>query len=108
MQLRKAAVASQRVSDMVNFEMGSMSLFAPDYTVGQQELKSIGERLRVEYFKRPPKCRLNYRKLGILMPFEVNWATLLNNWKTGTNVQGVCNSFFVLRDKVLLEKINVS
>lgn len=52
------------------------------------------------YFKLPPNKRPNYTKLSIVSPFKCPWSQLINDWTTPSSP-----TFFVLRDRIVLEKI---
>ncbi|XP_057380141.1 ribonucleases P/MRP protein subunit POP1-like [Daphnia carinata] len=57
-------------------------------------------KLMEEYFRRPPKTRINFIKLGTPFPFSIDWNRLLIDWD-----YQVEHSFTVLRDKKLLNTL---
>lgn len=57
-------------------------------------------QLNFSYFKLPPNKRPNYTKLSIVSPFKCPWSQLIYDWSSPSST-----SFFVLRDRIVLEKI---
>ncbi|XP_037970774.2 ribonucleases P/MRP protein subunit POP1 [Plutella xylostella] len=88
-----------RETESLSFEMGECYL-PPDSLAGNTEEKRIEADMKEKYFRRPPSKRVNYTKLGINSPFIPQWNILLKDW-SNQNV----NSFFVMRDRQLLEQL---
>lgn len=91
-----------RETESLAFETGSCYL-PPDSKAGKQEALSVEGELKERYFKLPPSKRVNYVKLGINSPFLCKWDVLLKDWQHEKE-----GSFFVLRNRELLSKVQVS
>lgn len=92
-----------RETESLAFEMGECYL-PPDSNAGKEEEKRIESELRQKYFRLPPSKRVNYVKLGIRSPFICPWKVLLKDWKS---TQSPENNFFVLRNKNVLDTLQV-
>ena len=83
----------------------------PDSLSGKYDMMQEAEIARTVHFSHPPDKRPNYFKLNSSSPFLQPWNVLVNNWseKQFTNdVKFDMNddSFYVLRDNVLLSQIH--
>lgn len=97
-----ARTGGLRETESLAFETGSCYM-PPDSEAGKQEELRVEEEMKERYFKLPPSKRVNYVKLGIKSPFICQWDMLLMDWG-----QHKGDGFFVLRDKGLLNKVQVS
>lgn len=87
------------------FEMGFPYSLQPDMKSGEIEDLRYTNLYKDRYFSLPPNKRMNYNKFSIVSPFDCKWKVLLKDWNcfpSGTN------NFYVLRDRILLRKIQVS
>ena len=69
---------------------------AEDTTWGQLESSQRSTEMREKYFRLPPDKRPNFSILGTMSPFTRNWNSLLGS-----------SDWFVLRDKLVLEKLRL-
>lgn len=90
-----------RETESLAFEMGECYL-APDSDAGKDNEKRIELELRERYFRLPPSKRVNYIKIAINSPFICPWNVLLTDWSDKQ-----VNKYFVLRDKTILNIIQV-
>ncbi|KAK9751294.1 Ribonucleases P/MRP protein subunit POP1 [Popillia japonica] len=84
------------------FEMGFPYSLQPDMKSGEIEDLRYTNLYKDRYFSLPPNKRMNYNKFSIVSPFDCKWKVLLKDWNcfpSGTN------NFYVLRDRILLRKI---
>lgn len=92
-----------RETESIAFEMGECYL-PPDSNAGEEEEKRIKSELKERYFRLPPSKRVNYIKMGIVSPFICPWNMLLKDWRSTQNLK---NQFFVLRNKNILDTMQV-
>lgn len=97
--LNGAAVGGQREEESLKMEflIPPNPHQLPDTAAGQHHARIQKQQREEEYFKRPPKCRLNFIKLGIKDPFGIDWLQLIKKWDSE------CHDFYVFRDKLYLE-----
>ncbi|XP_077289093.1 POP1 ribonuclease P/MRP subunit [Arctopsyche grandis] len=101
--LRGARTGGLRETSKLLFESGNFE-FQPDTLPGRNEELRIEAILKEKYFRLPPNKRVNFTKLSINSPFLCHWNTLINNWN---NDETNKDDFFVLREKKLLEELQV-
>nr|CAG4651899.1 EOG090X07PD [Triops cancriformis] len=56
------------------------NLSLPDTRSSPRELTLEKQKLMEEYFKKPPKNRVNFIKLGTVCPFIPHWNQLIQDW----------------------------
>lgn len=95
-----------RELNSIQFESSKSNFLAPDTIAGKLCEKETSEELVKKFFALPPNKRTNYSKFSITCPFSRDWNLLLKEWNNDR--KNIENNFFVLRDKTLLRKIQVS
>nr|CAG4640936.1 EOG090X07PD [Eulimnadia texana] len=87
----------------LNYEHGTCleTRLDPDTAAGKQYFREKEQELIENYFRRPPKNRLNYIKLGIPCPFRPNWEHLSCEFTSFSD-------YFILRDKSILKPMKES
>ncbi|OWR43157.1 hypothetical protein KGM_213530 [Danaus plexippus plexippus] len=96
-----ARTGGLRETESVALEMGEIYM-PPDSEAGLLEEMRLESELKEKYFRRPPSKRVNYIKLAVPSPFKCPWSVLLKDWSDNKQ-----EKFYVLRDKVLLEELQV-
>lgn len=90
----------------MGLESGSMEhldIYAPDTSAGRVEEACRRELRRSTHFRKTPKNRPNFIKLGVASPFECCWSILVKDWCQNKQVPD--DSFYVLRDRVKLDAL---
>nr|CAG4644033.1 EOG090X07PD [Lepidurus arcticus] len=83
---RGGRVGGLKESRGFHYESGVLdpNIAWPDTPSAQRELALQEKELSEEYFKKPPKNRANYIKLGTSCPFVPHWNQLVRDWYIGT------------------------
>lgn len=99
-----ARVGGLRETESVQYEMGRYDILPPDTAAGRDEDIYINNKHREKFFRLPPAKRTNYNKFSICSPFQCPWAKLIKGW----NESDAVDSFYILRDRKILENIQVT
>ena len=92
-----AKVAGSKEMIQCQLETGhSDQASVEDTTWGQLESSQRSTEMREKYFRLPPDKRPNFSILGTMSPFTRNWNSLLGS-----------SDWFLLRDKLVLEKLRL-
>ncbi|XP_075224547.1 POP1 ribonuclease P/MRP subunit isoform X2 [Lycorma delicatula] len=101
---RGARVGGIREQASLYNESGIAPLVTPDSEAGLIDNEEAKLSMTEKHFRKPPTKRANFIKLGITSPFHYSWKELLRDWNESCSVP---SCFFVLRDRALLENINL-